>query len=144
MEGGVLSSSTRQICCISLKRKQGNVCLKGTANCQPPRDRDPKDTDPIDPGRLCVDGDLTTYNGLLCASGDPEGCEAVARSQDARHSQDYRGRWFRSPHRLWMNEARCADLAKLDNKKLFNDNCAYGFSPDMNELWAEVGDGMKG
>jgi hypothetical protein len=105
---------------------KGNLCLKGTAECKAPRDRDAKDTDPMDAGRLCDEGDQTTYNGLLCASGDSHGCDAVARAQDSR------GRWFRSPHRLWMSQARCADLAKSDNKRPFNDNCAYGFSPDMN------------
>ena len=106
---------------------KGNLCLKGSPNCKPPRDRDPSDTDPLDPGRLCDDGDQTTYNGLLCASGDADGCNAVAHAQN--HGG---GRWFRSPHRLWMSQARCADLAKLADKKIFNDNCAYGFSPDMN------------
>ncbi|MBR1274269.1 hypothetical protein [Bradyrhizobium sp. AUGA SZCCT0283] len=105
---------------------KGNLCLKGTNGCTHPRDRDAKDVDASDPGGLCDDGDQTTYNGLLCAAGDSEGCAAVERAQDGS------GRWFRSPHRLWMSNARCAALAKSNKKQLFNDNCAYGFSPDMN------------
>lgn len=42
----------------------------------------------------CDDGDMTLFNGLLCSSGDPFGCDAVARSQ----GDD--GRWWRSPRRI--------------------------------------------
>lgn len=38
----------------------------------------------------CADGDMTLFNGLLCAAGDPLGCKSV---QDA---QDKSGRWHRS------------------------------------------------
>ena len=48
----------------------------------------------------CDDGDMTLFNGLLCASGIAEGCRGVA---DARGAD---GRWFRSPlrrRRPWLN-----------------------------------------
>ncbi|PBB39598.1 hypothetical protein CK221_01900 [Mesorhizobium sp. WSM3868] len=77
-----------------------------------------------DPDTLCDDGDQTTYNGMLCASGIEEGCRAVAEAQDNT------GRYFRSPHRRWMWATRCKDPAL--KKNIFNDRCAYGFSPDMN------------
>lgn len=41
----------------------------------------------------CDDGDMTLFNGLLCASGDGRGCKAVADAQDDE------GRWWRSPRR---------------------------------------------
>ena len=41
----------------------------------------------------CDDGDATLFAGLLCASGETIGCDAVKRSQDPT------GRWFRSPRR---------------------------------------------
>lgn len=39
----------------------------------------------------CEDGDMTLFNGLLCASGEQLGCEAVKSAQDPT------GRWHRSP-----------------------------------------------
>jgi hypothetical protein len=43
----------------------------------------------------CNDGDSVGFNGVLCASGDSEACDAVKRSQDLLN-----GRWWRSPRRL--------------------------------------------
>ena len=107
---------------------KGNKCAEGEPKCAPPREKKKADIDDGDPDTLCDDGDQTTYNGLLCASGETDGCDAVARAQDTSG-----GRWFRSPHRLWLSRARCSELSKSDKtKRLFNDNCAYGFSPDMN------------
>jgi len=87
-----------------------------------PNANDPRD--PLNPNDLCGDGDQTTYNGMLCAAGIKEGCDAV------RESQDSSGRWFRSPHRRWMWTARCPDEAL--HPDLYRDRCAHGFSPDMN------------
>jgi hypothetical protein len=42
----------------------------------------------------CEDGDTTLFNGLLCASGEELGCQAVQRSQ----GED--GRFWRSPRRV--------------------------------------------
>lgn len=42
----------------------------------------------------CDDGDMTLFNGLLCASGDERGCSAVALAQGPD------GRWWRSPRRI--------------------------------------------
>jgi hypothetical protein len=42
----------------------------------------------------CDDGDMTLFNGLLCAAGESVGCDAVARSQGVD------GRWWRSPRRI--------------------------------------------
>ncbi|MBY5445716.1 hypothetical protein HFO93_19965 [Rhizobium leguminosarum] len=78
-----------------------------------------------DPLYYCNDGDQTTYNGMLCAAGIAIGCRGVAASQDQA------GRWFRSPHRLWMWTARCPELRTSD-PVLFKERCANGFSPDMN------------
>ncbi|MGN7918595.1 hypothetical protein [Lysobacter sp. 22409] len=38
----------------------------------------------------CEDGDMTLFNGLLCASGEALGCRSVAEAQDES------GRWHRS------------------------------------------------
>jgi len=40
----------------------------------------------------CGDGDMTLFNGLLCAAGDERGCAAVADAQNP-----VTGEWFRSP-----------------------------------------------
>ncbi len=45
----------------------------------------------------CEDGDMTMFNGLLCASGDAEGCDAVKRAQGPD------GRWWRSPRHIGDN-----------------------------------------
>lgn len=82
--------------------------------------------DDLDPDTTCDDGDQTSYNGLLCASGVALGCRAIAEAQDAV------GRFYRSPHRRWIWEARCNDKQNPLNEQLYNDRCAYGFSPDMN------------
>jgi len=47
----------------------------------------------------CDDGDMTLYNGLLCAAGVPEGCDAVERSQTLEQTKD-NGRWWRSPRKV--------------------------------------------
>lgn len=47
----------------------------------------------------CDDGDMTLFNGLLCAAGEQLGCEAV------KESQDKTGRWFRSPRLAANNHA---------------------------------------
>ncbi|SDO99001.1 hypothetical protein SAMN04489798_4390 [Pseudomonas arsenicoxydans] len=57
----------------------------------------------------CDDGDMTLFNGLLCAAGDVRGCEGV------RQAQDTSGRWWRSPRRIGMQ------APKYD----------VSFSPDM-------------
>jgi hypothetical protein len=61
-----------------------------------------------DPTR-CDDGDMTLFNGLLCAAGDIRGCNGV------RLSQDSNGRWWRSPRRIGF------EAPKYD----------VSFSPDM-------------
>jgi hypothetical protein len=58
----------------------------------------------------CDDGDMTLFNGLLCAAGDDRGCTGVAESQDP-----VSGEWFRSP-RIRLHG---------------NDRGGSSFSPDM-------------
>lgn len=41
----------------------------------------------------CHDGDMTLFNGLLCAAGEAKGCAAVKAAQVRS------GRWYRSPRR---------------------------------------------
>jgi hypothetical protein len=48
----------------------------------------------------CDDGDMTLFNGLLCASGDPRGCDAVHRAQGSD------GRFWRSPSRVGHNRGQ--------------------------------------
>jgi hypothetical protein len=95
------------------------------------KQKDQGEWDDHDPDTACDDGDQTTYNGLLCASGVALGCRAIAEAQDSAR------RFYRSPHRRWVWEARCYDKQNPLNETLFNDRCAYGFSPDMNlgVLW---------
>jgi hypothetical protein len=83
----------------------------------------------LNPGDICDDGDMTLFNGLLCASGEEIGCRAVAASQADS------GRWYRSPHRLWEWSARCP-VFKADSKdslqaQKFDDDCSGSFSHDM-------------
>lgn len=58
----------------------------------------------------CDDGDMTLFNGLLCAAGEARGCAAVADAQDPQT-----GEWFRSP-RIRVHG---------------NDRGGSSFSPDM-------------
>jgi hypothetical protein len=46
----------------------------------------------VDPND-CDDGDMTLFNGLLCASGEKLGCDGVAHSFRS-------GRWWRSPRKI--------------------------------------------
>ena len=48
----------------------------------------------------CDDGDTTLFAGLLCLAGVPDGCITVM------DSQDYSGRWWRSPRRSPGNLGR--------------------------------------
>jgi hypothetical protein len=57
----------------------------------------------------CGDGDMTLFNGLLCAAGDERGCDGVAGAQNPDT-----GEWFRSP--------RLMRIGKYDGAT---------FSPDM-------------
>lgn len=43
------------------------------------------------PPASCDSGDMTLFNGLLCASGEKRGCDAVKNAQGSD------GRWWRSP-----------------------------------------------
>ena len=52
----------------------------------------------------CDDGDMTLFNGLLCASGDQRGCIAV------KNSQGPDGRWWRSPGKIGQ-EAPTTDVS---------------------------------
>lgn len=54
----------------------------------------------------CEDGDMTLFNGLLCASGDARGCSAVRASLD-----EATGLWHRSPRikQLGYNDRGNAD-----------------------------------
>lgn len=72
----------------------------------------------------CDDGDMTNYNGMLCAVGVAEGCTGV---QDAKGND---GHWFRSPRRRVFNQESCAlGQAKIGDD--YCDKCVKTFSPDM-------------
>jgi hypothetical protein len=64
-----------------------------------------KQTD--DSAQPCNDGDMTLFNGLLCAAGDQRGCLGVAEAQDPTS-----GEWFRSPRiRIHGNDRGGADFS---------------------------------
>lgn len=63
-----------------------------------------------EPPQPCNDGDMTLFNGLLCAAGDQRGCIGVAEAQDPST-----GEWFRSPR------------IRIQG----NDRGGASFSPDM-------------
>jgi hypothetical protein len=65
-------------------------------------------------GVACEDGDMVLFNGLLCASGEAEGCEMVRRSQITAVGDD-QGRWFRSPRRLELGNDHDRD-GKIDDE----------------------------
>lgn len=67
-------------------------------------------------GGVCDDGDATLFNGLLCASGDQRGCNAVKNSQTAD------GRFWRSPRRAETNNLGKGDTVKEE----------LSFSPDQD------------
>jgi hypothetical protein len=79
-----------------------------TCNEQPhPFPSKPKTPTATSPS-TCDDGDMTLFNGLLCAAGDSRGCDGVKFAQSAD------GQWWRSP--------------RLVNKPYENGAL---FSPDM-------------
>lgn len=57
----------------------------------------------------CDDGDMTLFNGLLCAAGVNVGCDAVKRAQSSS------GQWWRSPRRIddriWDKNQFSKDMA---------------------------------
>jgi hypothetical protein len=57
----------------------------------------------------CDDGDMTFFNGLLCASGEKAGCDAVATSQ--QHKDSDKGRWWRSPRRIGWDSTNGHDVS---------------------------------
>lgn len=64
----------------------------------------------MEPRQPCDDGDMTLFNGLLCAAGNKLGCDGVADAQDPTS-----GEWFRSPR----------------IRLIGNDRGGASFSPDM-------------
>lgn len=60
---------------------------------------------------MCDDGDMTLFNGLLCAAGDDRGCEGVKRAQGAD------GRWWRSPGKIGV-EAPSSDVSFSPDQSL--------------------------
>jgi hypothetical protein len=62
--------------------------------------------------QLCDDGDMTLFNGLLCAAGDQRGCAAVKASQDRD------GRFWRSPRRLGMDSSNGSDVSFSEDQAL--------------------------
>ncbi|MER8369675.1 hypothetical protein [Mesorhizobium sp. M1378] len=115
--------------------KQGDLCVvpgtkkgfpsKGTLG-KPEHGRPRNPQSAQDSAYNCDDGDMTNYNGMLCAVGDQRGCDAVRNAQDAD------GRFYRSPHRRWMWAARCYSKENPFDEKRFREQCANGLSPDMN------------
>jgi hypothetical protein len=57
----------------------------------------------------CEDGDMTLFNGLLCASGEKQGCDGVAGSQQIKDSD--KGRWWRSPRRIGWDSTNGHDVS---------------------------------
>ena len=119
-------------------RALGDTCrIPGTARYFPAKGRWPtEDSKLTDAEKLekqfdtqsfnCDDGDMTMFNGLLCAGGEKSGCAAV------KSAQDESGRFFRSPHRKWVWGVRCYDKSNPSWGEVFGARCANGFSPDMN------------
>lgn len=68
-------------------RQQAFYCSPGSTARFPSKE---------EPPGVCDDGDMTLFNGLLCAAGEPAGCDGVKRAQDGA------GRWWRSPRRIGM------------------------------------------
>ncbi len=81
-------------------------------------------------GGECDDGDATLFNGLLCASGDQRGCNAVKNAQTAD------GKFWRSPRRAETNNLGKGDSVKQE----------LSFSPDqdLGVLLYVVSTGDKG
>lgn len=65
----------------------------------------------FDPKDRCEDGDMTLFNGLLCAAGEERGCVGVAEAQDPES-----GLWHRSPRIRFLGK---------------NDRGPADSSPDM-------------
>jgi hypothetical protein len=88
-------------------RSQAFHCKEVSGISFPSKERVPD----ADNTSSCDDGDMTLFNGLLCAVGEDEGCVGVMRSQGGD------GRWWRSP-RLIGREAKAS-------------NDQVSFSPDQ-------------
>lgn len=59
----------------------------------------------------CDDGDMTLFNGLLCAAGDDRGCRGVQMAQGSD------GRWWRSPRQIGW-EAPAHDVSFSPDQSL--------------------------
>lgn len=55
----------------------------------------------------CDDRDSVIFNGLLCSSGEEEGCAAVLNSQDSATALPGKGAWWRSP-RIALADQKCS------------------------------------
>lgn len=72
-------------------RSKAFLCDDGRGHKFPSKERTPAADNPS----TCDDGDMTLFNGLLCASGEELGCSGVKFAQDSDT-----GRWWRSPRRI--------------------------------------------
>lgn len=82
-------------------RQQAFVCESGASKF-------PSKYSSADPNH-CDDGDMTLFNGLLCASGEKQGCDGVASSQQMNDSD--KGRWWRSPRRIGWDSTNGHDVS---------------------------------
>jgi hypothetical protein len=76
----------------------------------------------------CDDGDMTSFNGYLCAVGITEGCDAV------RDAMAPDGHWFRSPRRRAFAIKECPKGQAVVDAVPGGDyceRCVSTFSPDM-------------
>jgi hypothetical protein len=76
-----------------------------------------------DENNPCNDGDMTLFNGILCAVGIQDGCVAV------KEAQDVNGRWYRSPRVRVFNHDNCASAGF--GGKGNAETCMNTLSPDM-------------
>jgi hypothetical protein len=72
------------------------------------------------PSWVCDDGDMTLFNGLLCLSGEDDGCKAVRDSQD----RDGDGSWWRSP--LKMHHPDTSSPSNPNHQTSFNSDQSLG------------------
>lgn len=71
----------------------------------------------------CNDGNMTLFNGVLCAAGVPDGCTTVKQAQDSK------GRLYRSPRLRVFNQNNCASASF--SAKGNSEPCKNTLSPDM-------------
>lgn len=125
LDDPIQQAATFEFNVLELEKRLKDWKRRPFTRCEPPI-RNPDDLSSFPafpskiegPTRLCDDGDMNLFNGLICSVGIDEGCEAVRLSQSRVD-----GSWWRAPSKIDRPDP-CTIVGKCQTT--FNSDQALG------------------